>query len=34
MEIGPAVNRAANGDESLQNPVAAPIRASARETLF
>jgi putative SOS response-associated peptidase YedK len=29
VEIGPAVNRFANDDESLQQPVAAPIRASA-----
>ena len=29
VEIGPAVNRVANDDESLQKPVAAPIRAAA-----
>jgi putative SOS response-associated peptidase YedK len=34
VEIGPAVNRVANDDASLQRPVAAPIRAAARETLF
>ena len=36
VEIGPAVNRVANDDASLQEPVAAPIRAvaAARETLF
>jgi hypothetical protein len=34
VEIGPAVNRAANDDESLQRPVGAPIRAAVRETLF
>ena len=34
VEVGPAVNRAANDDESLQKPVAAPIRAAASETLF
>ena len=34
VEIGPAVNRAANDDESLQRPVAAPIRAAASLTLF
>ncbi len=34
VEIGPAVNRVANDDASLQEPVAAPIRAGTRETLF
>ena len=34
VEVGPAVNRVANDDESLQEPVAAPIRAGMRETLF
>jgi putative SOS response-associated peptidase YedK len=34
FEIGPAVNRAANDDESLQKPVSAPIRAGAGETLL
>ena len=34
VEIGPAVNRAANDDESLQKPVAAPIRAGLSETPF
>ena len=34
VEIGPGVNRAANDDESVQQPVATPIRASASETLF
>ncbi len=34
VEIGSAVNRAANDDESLQKPLAAPIRASLREALF
>ena len=34
VEIGAAVNRAANDDESLQKPVAAPIRAAASETLL
>ena len=34
VEIGPAVNRVANDDESLQRPVAAPIRAAASRTLF
>jgi len=34
VEIGPGVNRVANDYESLQRPVAAPIRASAGETLF
>ncbi len=34
VEIGPAVNRVANDDESLQKPVSAPIRAGAGETLF
>ncbi len=34
VEIGPAVNRVANDDASLQTPVAAPIRAAASETLF
>ena len=34
VEIGPAVNRVANDDASLQEPVAAPIRAGVRETLF
>ena len=28
------LNRVANDSESLQQPVAAPIRASAGETLF
>jgi putative SOS response-associated peptidase YedK len=30
-EIGPAVNRVANDDESVQQPVAEPIRAAAGE---
>jgi putative SOS response-associated peptidase YedK len=34
VEIGPAVNRVANDDESLQKPVSAPIRAGRGETLF
>ena len=34
VEIGPAVNRAANDDESLQTPVATPIRAAVGRTLF
>ena len=34
VEVGPAVNRVANDDESLQKPVAAPIRAEFSETLF
>ncbi len=34
VEVGPAVNRVANDDESLQRPVAAPIRAEFSETLF
>jgi putative SOS response-associated peptidase YedK len=34
VEIGPAVNRVANDDASLQKPVAAPIRAAVQETLF
>jgi len=34
VEIGPAVNRVANDDESLQKPVGASIRAAVRETLF
>ena len=36
VEIGPAVNRAANDDASLQAPISAPIRAGAevRETLL
>jgi putative SOS response-associated peptidase YedK len=34
LEVGPAVNRVANDDESLQMPVAAPIRAEFSETLF
>jgi putative SOS response-associated peptidase YedK len=34
VEIGPAVNRVAYDDASLQKPVAPPIRAGARETLF
>jgi len=34
VEIGPAVNRVANDDESLQKPVAAPLRAAIGETLF
>jgi putative SOS response-associated peptidase YedK len=34
VEIGPAVNRVANDDESLQKPVAARIRAAAPETPF
>jgi putative SOS response-associated peptidase YedK len=34
IEIGPAVNRAANDDESVQKPIAPPIRTGVRETLF
>ena len=34
VEIGSGVNRVANDSESLQQPAAAPIRASAGETLF
>ena len=37
VEIGPAVNRAANDEGSVQTPVAAPIRAAVAEeepTLF
>jgi hypothetical protein len=34
VEVGPAVNRFANDDESLQRPVAAPIRARVAETLL
>jgi len=34
VEVGPAVNRVANDDESLQRPVAAPIRTAVSETLF
>lgn len=34
VEIGPAVNRVANDNESLQHPVAAPIRAVAEEALL
>jgi putative SOS response-associated peptidase YedK len=34
VEVGSAVNRVANDDESLQKPVAAPIRAAVGETLF
>jgi putative SOS response-associated peptidase YedK len=34
VEIGSGVNQVANDSESLQQPVAAPIRASAGETLF
>jgi putative SOS response-associated peptidase YedK len=33
VEIGPAVNRATNDDESVQRPVAEPIRAPAGEAL-
>ena len=34
VEIGPAIDRVANDDESLERPVGAPIRAAVRETLF
>ena len=34
VEVGPGVNRVANDDESLQQPVAAPLRAVVQETLF
>ena len=33
VEIGPAVNRVANDDESVQQPVAEPIRAAAGQAL-
>ena len=33
VEIGPAVNRVANDDESVQRPVAEPIRAAAGQAL-
>ena len=34
VEIGPAINRAANDDPGVQAPVAAPIRAASAETLI
>jgi putative SOS response-associated peptidase YedK len=34
IEIGPAVNHFANDDESVQRPVAPPIRTVVAETLF
>src|SRR5271163_5068662 len=34
VEIGPAVNRFANDDASVQTPAAAPIRADVAETLL
>ena len=34
VEIGPAVNRFANDDASVQTPVAAPIRADVAEPLL
>ncbi len=34
IEIGPTVNHFANDDESVQKPVAAPIRAGAGDLLI
>jgi putative SOS response-associated peptidase YedK len=34
VEVGPSVNRAANDDERVQAPVAAPIRFAESATLF
>ena len=34
VEIGSGVNQVANDSETLQQPVAAPIRASAGESFF
>ncbi len=34
VEIGPSVNRVANDDPGVQTPVAEPIRAAERLTLF